>query len=167
MFIAVIFGYLVATLLAFCGLVSVWDVLTAGTFESVKDFSNNLFVAAAPLGLAAMVVLLVQIACMLEAFKIKAAIGTESAPKNNGKKSAFSSSKKEAAPSASGQFFRSEPQPVDAAPAKPAKKQVEEESLWEATQPPADAEKPAAAAQPQEQKPVTSEDAGLGFFRIN
>lgn len=167
MFVAVIFGYLVATLLGFCGLISVWEVLTAGSYKSIMDFSSSLFIGATPLGFAAIIIVLIQIACMLEAFKLRTLVGTESPSRNNGKKSAFSSSKKEAAPSASGQFFRSEPQPVDAAPAKPAKKQAAEESLWDATQPPADADKSAPAAPAQEQKPATSEDAGLGFFRIN
>ena len=55
MFAAVILGYLVSTLLAFCGLVSVCCFLMDGAYTSKLEFATGLAVASWPLGLAAII----------------------------------------------------------------------------------------------------------------
>ncbi|MBR2126556.1 MAG: hypothetical protein IJ943_07455 [Akkermansia sp.] len=67
MFIATIAGYLVATLFAFCGLVSIGHVLSdLSTIKSAAEFVNTLAVAAWPLAVAVVVYLLTQVASLLQ-----------------------------------------------------------------------------------------------------
>lgn len=162
MFAAVIFGYLVTTLLAFCGLVNVCCVLIDGNFETKAQFGAELSAASWPLGVAAIVFLLVQIACMLEGLKIRGFGNIEASASTKNGKNAFATQMPPPPPSASGQFFRADPQPTRAP--EVAIKAVE----------PADDTKngvnsPKVEPNPQhekDQKPV-AEDAGLGFFRVN
>lgn len=73
MFVALIAGYLVATLFAFCGIVNIYcfiSELPQGAGAAV--FSNGLVAAAWPLAVAAVVFLLTQIANLLEVQKIMA-----------------------------------------------------------------------------------------------
>lgn len=166
MFAAVILGYLVSTLLAFCGLVSVCCFLMDGAYTSKLEFATGLAVASWPLGLAAIVFLLVQIACQIEALKFRSMSAGTAPAQTNSSNNAFATQKQATPPSASGQFFRADPQPVispvpAAAPTpapKPDASDSGEDNWWE---------EPSTASEQKKESAPATEDPGLGFFRVN
>lgn len=178
MFIAVIAGYVVAALLAFCGLFGIILFLTgeqeiAGQAAFIKEIA----LAAWPLAAGTVIYLLTQIALLLERQGILTADWQE---QNSGAKQSDDDSKlKPPAPLPAGSYFHAGPAPspppmprmTPTLPQPPAQSAETEPSIQEAADIATLAARAAAqeAAEPSEEiKPVIKRrESDLSFFRVD
>ncbi len=159
MFVVVIVAHLLAVLFSFCGVVMLAGVLSGPTFNSAAAFTLTLAAAAWPLAVAAVIELLVQIACMLEKLLLNKQPGAD-APDHAHKSPFKPVIKKQVEPSsASGRFFRSNPVP-EPPPVEPL---AEPAPVAEPKPAPAP---PQATPDPEKKEPEKKEPA-LSFFRVD
>lgn len=156
MFIATIAGYLVATLFAFCGLVSIGHVLTdLSAIKSASEFVTTLAVAAWPLAVAVAIYLLTQIAGLLQRQGIMlSCVQTLQPPQPAPVAKVKKPAPVPPAQPAAADYFQAAP--VQAPPMPPSPS---------VPQPPA--EESPAPLPPARQKEVKETPNGLNFFRID
>lgn len=162
MFIAVILGNCLAAIFAFGGIATLWFRFSAGRPASAEAFMSCVMHSACYFAVAAVILLLVQIATFLEKLYIERKEGTlgvkseKSAPATPFKK------KEQKPTSASGEFFRADPMPEPAPEPVPAAKQEAAPAVVEAAAPTEKKEE----EKTEEKEPVKTEPS-LNFFRID
>lgn len=179
MFLAVILGYLVAALFAFCGIANICMFLSsAKQGMGAQLFIGGLSLAAWPLAVAAIVYLLTQLAILLEQQGIIAANSETETDSPHGKEDA---APKRPAPLPAGSYFHAEPaprptppqltptlpqnQPAATPPATEAPSIAEVENIATAAAEEAAREEAEPAA---DKKPIIKRrDDGLSFFRVD
>ncbi len=184
MFFSVIAAYVIAAAFAFCGVVGVFNYI-AGFDRHAADYPTflaGLAVSLWPLAVAIAIVMLVQVACLVERWILlwqmgqgSAPVGGAAAPAARKKPAAAESVKKpepreesaptyfaceDIAPAVKPPVMRDEPKP---APAPKAEVPAEAEDAAPAEAAPAPkAEEPAPAPVPAPKK-----DEGLSFFKLD
>ena len=164
MFIAVILGNCLAAGLVFGGIAELWFRFNSVRPDSAEAFMHNVMSSAVYLAIAAIILLLVQIATFLEKLYLER---KESATGVKTEKSAPSApfKKKEQKPaSASGEFFRAEPVVVPVPEPAPAPQPEAAESVSESAM--KEEKQEGEVQKPEEKAPVKSESS-LNFFRID
>lgn len=169
MFLAVIAGYLVAALFAFCGVYNIINFLAhLDKSAGASVFVNGTALAAWPLAVAAVVYILTRIAILLENQGI---ITADIVAQSNSITAAhLPMSKRPAAPAPlpSGSYFHATPLtqpqvPIPTAADVPALDEVENIAATAAEE----AEKEAAAPEKKAPSVIKRRNDGLNFFRVD